>query len=388
MRIAVVGSGPAALMAADRLALAGIEVCVFEKRPGLAWKLYVAGSSGLNITNGLPTPEFVKRYSGPEAFWSDCLTNFGPSHWLQFIESHLQIGTFLGTSGRYFVETMHAAKLVRSWRRRLEDLKVRFHCNSECTGFQIEGNAIKLLFSEGPAEYFDRVCFALGGASWEAKEIPLRWPDFFKAKGLGFREFSPANTGYELAWPASFLREVEGQPLKNILFTSPRGAMRGDLVITSYGLEGTPIYTFGALGPVTLDLKPDLSANEIQAKLKKTRENLAPLRRASKLLKLNPAARALLFHCGGDAAQSLDGIVGLLKNFPLELIKQRPLTEAISSSGGILWTELDPALMLKSYPNIYCIGEMLDWEAPTGGFLIQGCVSQGAWCAQNILDSL
>ena len=388
MKFAVVGSGPAALMFADTLALAGIKVHIFEKRKGAAWKLFVAGSSGLNITNSLPLTPFAERYSEPHEFWEECLKVFGPKEWIQFIEKTLDLGTFLGTSGRYFVETMHAAKLVRNWKRRLESLGVQFLFDHECVDFSSKESRIELNFSSQDSQSFDAVCFALGGASWEAQETPLRWPVLFTKKNIGFRAFTACNSGFELAWTEAFLKEAEGKPLKNISFYSSKGELRGDLIVTSYGLEGTPIYTLGEVGRVFLDLKPDLSEAVILKKLSTVKENLSPLRRINKVLNLGLATKALLFHFAGtDNLENLEKLVRILKRFPLELLRERPLTESISSKGGILWSELDESLMLKKHKNVYCIGEMLNWDAPTGGFLIQGCVSQGFWCAQKILSS-
>lgn len=388
MKLAVVGSGPSALMFADCLTVAGVDVSIFEKRKGAAWKLYVAGSSGLNITNSLSLTKFAERYSEPSEFWKNCLNNFGPQDWIQFIEKNLKLGTFLGTSGRYFVETMHAAKLVKNWRRRLESSGVKFHFDHECVDFSQDASGIELKFRDQASQNFDAVCFALGGASWEAQENPLRWPSMFTNKGIAFSPFSPSNTGYEVAWTPAFLKEAEGKPIKNIKFSSSRGELRGDLIVTSYGLEGTPVYTLGEVGQVFVDLKPDLSEEELLKKLKSIRENLSPIRRVYKMLNLSVAAKALIFYFAGDEnLESLESIVKVIKTFPLKLLQERPLTESISSKGGILWSELDDSLMLKKQKNIYCIGEMLNWDAPTGGFLIQGCVSLGVWCAQKLLES-
>ncbi|MCX6131465.1 MAG: TIGR03862 family flavoprotein [Proteobacteria bacterium] len=386
LRIAVVGSGPAGLMAADVLASAGARVQIFEKRKGSSWKLFIAGSSGLNISNNLPFSNFASHYTGPADFWLRCLDAFSPQDWLDFIEKNLEIGTFLGTSGRYFVETMHAAKLVRQWRRRLEGLGVIFQFDRECIGFNQKSAMWTLNFRQNITLDFDAICFCLGGGSWETEEDPLRWPKLFQDKNIGFENFTPSNTGYELAWSTDFLKEAEGLPLKNICLRSSRGERRGDLIITNYGIEGTPVYFTGEVGQVYLDLKPDLSIQAISQKLSKAKENLSPLRRAQKYLHLSPASLALLFHMApAKFLQSIPALSEGIKNFPLELLRPRPLRESISSQGGILWSELDQGLMLKNYPGIYCAGEMIDWDAPTGGFLIQACVAQGAWAARHIL---
>jgi uncharacterized flavoprotein (TIGR03862 family) len=370
-------------MAADGLASRGHAVTLFEKRKGLSWKLYVAGGSGLNISNSLPLEQFAKHYTGPAAHWKACLEEFGPRDWLRFIEDKLGIGTFLGTSQRYFVETMHAALLVRHWKRRLEELGVVIRLNTLCTDFRPGAEGWELFRLEESLGSFDALVFALGGGSYEKED--LEWPTMFHAKGISFQPFAPSNTGFEVNWPAAFLKEAEGQPIKNILFTSTRGERKGDLVITAYGLEGTPIYFAGETGLVHLDLKPDLNREQIIQRLQKTRENLAPMRRAQKFLQLSPGSKALLFHMApADAGRDLMSLAQLIKHFPLQLERPRPLSESISSSGGLLWENFDANLMLKTLPGVYCAGEMLDWDAPTGGFLIQACISQGHWISTHL----
>ncbi len=387
IKIAILGSGPSALMCADHLASAGANVTVFEKRKGIAWKLYVAGSSGLNITNSLPLEEFAQRYSASKNFWKSALRYFGPQEWIGFIENDLGLGTFLGTSGRYFVETMHAAKLIRNWRKRLESKGVGFAFDHECVDFAKVDTKVRIDFSNQPSQSWDAVVFALGGASWE--QSPVQWPQFFVQKGISFSTFAPSNTGYELAWTQAFLNEAEAKPIKNIRLRSSRGDMLGDLVITSYGLEGTPVYTLGEVGTLSLDLKPDLSEKELVQKLSSVRENLSPMRRVSKKISLSVGAKALLFHfTPDDVRNDIHKLAHFIKNVPLNFLRPRPLSESISAKGGIRWDELDDGLQLRKFPNVYCIGEMVDWDAPTGGFLIQGSVTQGAWCAQEILKKI
>ena len=378
-QIAIIGSGPAGLMAADVLASQNYEVRIYEKRKRAAWKLYIAGSSGLNITNNLDMQTFLSHYTGPHEFWKRCLINFSPHDWIQFIEKKLGLGTFLGTSGRYFLETMHAAKLIRVWKKRLEDLGVQFFFDHECVNFENQNSQVELFFSNKKSHLYSSVYFALGGASWEKTEI--RWPSMFISKGISFSEFKASNTGYEVVWKEGFIKESEAKPLKNILLKSSKGERKGDLVVTSYGLEGTPVYFFGEIGMITLDLKPDLSEAEIYKKLSSSKENLSTIRRVKKYLNLCEASNSLIFHY--TSTKDLRKLAHIIKNFPLEFKNPRPLSESISSKGGIAWSEVDEDLMLRKFPNVYCLGEMLDWDAPTGGFLIQACVSHGAWAVHN-----
>ncbi len=388
--IAIIGTGPAALMTADVLSQSTHRVSIFEKRKGLGRKLLIAGSSGLNITNDLPVEEFKRHYSGPPELWNQVLGGFSPQDWIQFIET-LGSPTFKGTSGRYFVQDMKASGLLQKWKQRLDQRKVEFYFDHECVDFETSHTSprITLSFEGGKKMQFDAVYFALGGGSYEPKEDPLRWPALFIRKEIDFSPFTPSNVGFRVDWKANFLKEAEGLPIKNIELSSPRGVRRGEIVITNYGMEGTPVYFVGQTGEVRLDLKPDLSIGQMIAKCRSVRENLSPIRRVKRQLNLSEAALALLFHeapqsCLGD----LEKLCQLIKSFPLLFIGKQPLVEAISSAGGINLNEINTKFMLKKFPGIFIGGEMLDWDAPTGGFLIQGCVSQGFAVGSSILSYL
>jgi len=395
-KIAVVGSGPSGLMAATRLSLdPRFEIHVFEKRKGLGRKLLIAGSSGLNISHDAEDAIFARHYSewsprwNPE-FWPKMLANFSPKDWIAWIENELRMETFVGTSGRFFVREMKASGLLQRWTEHLRQWGVVFHPSHDLTDFDVDMDSgrVHLCFNgDSESQVFDQAAFFLGGASWLENESP-GWAEVFRGRGIELAEFQPSNAGYEVEWKSEFLKEAEGKPLKKILLSSPRGSKLGELVVTRYGLEGTPIYFFGATGGITLDLKPDLSAAQIAEKCESVRENLSPLRRVKKVLGLGDAALALLFHHADDATKSdLKRLIATIKAFPLELKAARPLSESISSKGGVRFTELTEALELKKFPGIYCGGEMLDWDAPTGGFLIQASVSQGAWVAESIRSS-
>lgn len=379
-------------MAVDRLASSSrkLTLTVFEKRAGPAWKLFVAGSSGLNVTNSADLSQFAQQYSGPPSHWSAALKMFSPEDWIRFLETDLDQKTFLGTSGRYFVETMHAAKLVRAWKKRLEEKGVRFAFHHELTGFNpLENGQWSLDFASGLNTNADRVILALGGGSYEPKETPLRWPLVLQEKDLEFTEFSPANAGFHIVWKDGFLKEADGLPLKNVVFSNAKGSRKGDLIVTSYGIEGTPVYTLGEPGPAWLDLKPDLTLTQVISRLTAPRENLSLMRRAQKYLGLNPAALALLFHMAPQSwKMDLQAFAEGIKHFPLDLESPRPLSESISSRGGLSWNNFDEDLQFKKLAGIYAVGEMIDWEAPTGGYLIQGAVTQGAFVAVHVLNSL
>lgn len=389
--IAIIGSGPTALMAAQRLVLAGQAVTVFEKRKSPGRKLLIAGSSGLNVTNSLPLDEFIAHYTrdgarpGERKFWNRVIAAFPPTAWLRFLED-LGFPTFEGTSGRHFIEDMKASRMLQAWVARLTAAGAKWEFDQECLGFETQGSQVALEFASGKRS-FTAVGFALGGASWEPHETPLRWPELFQKRGVEFIPFAPSNVGYEIAWPAAFLAEAEGKPLKRVVMKTSRGEREGDAMITRYGIEGTPVYFTGRTGAATLDLRPDLSTETITEKLRSIPENLSPIRRIGRVMGLCPASFALLFHCAPRewmTDRSWERWAARIKAFPLTLGAPRPLAEAISSSGGVSLREVTEDFGLRGHPGVFLAGEMLDWDAPTGGFLLQACVAQGALMGDGI----
>ncbi|MEK7689619.1 MAG: TIGR03862 family flavoprotein [Bdellovibrionota bacterium] len=386
-RVAVIGTGPAGLMAASIASRAGYHITLMDKKSGPGRKLLIAGSSGLNISNDSPIDEFIRAYRGPKGHFKRLFELFPREAWLKFIHD-LGIETFLGTSHRYFVQGLKGAPLLRAWTQSLVRDGAEFRYKTECMNFELNNLGAFTLSLAGrdqtPLENqtFDAVCFALGGASYEPNEMPLRWPPMFEKKGLTFTPWRPSNVGFEIkAWSPELLVEAEGLPLKGVTLSMEGGASkRGDLIVTRYGLEGTPIYHIGKSGRAFLDLKPELTVGEILARIQVGKENLSPIRRIKKYLNLCDGSQALLFHLTPrPLLQKIDlpGLVTRLKRLPIELGSPRPLAEAISSAGGLRFQNLDDSLMLRSIPGVFVAGEMLDWDAPTGGHLIQACASQG-----------
>ncbi len=383
-RVAIFGSGPAGLMAADRLAQAGVSVDLHERRAGLGRKLLIAGSSGLNISHECSLSEWAQYYQGWDtSYWKNLFQFFGPAQWIHHIHE-MGFKTFLGTSNRYFVSEMKSAGLLKVWIERLEQRGVRVFTRSPFLGCE-------------SLSAYSAVGLALGGGSWES-ESP-EWPFLLRNQfQIQVHDFYSQNVGYEVDWSAAFLKETEGQPLKNIELsvTDSFGAIqskKGELIITQYGLEGTPIYFLGKTGTAWIDLKPGLSREQIHHRLTNVSENLSPLRRIKKQLSLCEASLALLFHEVPQQDQkSLEKMIEHIKQFKVELKRPRPLIEAISSGGGVDLSEIEQdgrfALRFKRDPRLFMAGEMLNWSAPTGGFLIQACVSQGAQMAESILATL
>ena len=390
--IAIIGTGPAALIAAEFLSRSNEnKICIYEKNTGPSKKLLIAGSSGLNITHNLAIDPFASHYSSDslssaesKLFWRSHLNAFSPNDWIKYIETILHQPTFLGTSNRYFIKDMKASKLVSNWIHLLKSREVQFSYQDCLLDFENKNEKIILTFSKSKKLEYDYAIFALGGASYE-KQTPS-WINLFKSKQIPFLDFKASNVGFEVDWPVKdknlFLKEAEGLPIKYCVLNTKRGKKIGDLVITQYGIEGTPVYFFGATGEASLDLLPDFSAEEIKERLEKSKENLAPIRRVKKYLNVSDSILALLFHYNKEL--TLEEITSLLKSYKIKLTKPRPIEEAISSSGGVSFLAVDKNLMLKKYPKIFCAGEMIDWDAPTGGFLIQGCVSMATDVARYI----
>lgn len=388
--IIIVGTGPAALMVADVVSSAGHDVRIYEKRKGAARKLLIAGSSGLNISNSLSHEAFIANYTGGPAFWDRVLRAFSVQDWLQWIHD-LGLKTFLGTSRRYFVEDMKAASLSQAWIQRLKNRGVQFYFDHEFSNFSRGETGIQVQFTNRAESSCDALCLCLGGGSYEPQEKPLRWIRILEQKDLRIQPFQASNVGYQVAWSAEFLKEAEGLPLKNFVLKTKRGERKGECVITKYGIEGTPVYTLGVPGRAMLDLKPDLTEAEILSRLQGGKENFSPIRRVQKSLGLCPAAVALIFHHTPESIKSdLKRLIAHLKQLPIELIAPQSMDEAISTSGGLSLDEfeIDTLFMLKKYPGVFAAGEMLDWDAPTGGFLIQACVSQGHVCGESVLRYL
>lgn len=361
--VAIVGGGPAGLRAAEAVARAGRAVGLYEQKASVGRKFLVAGRGGLNLTHSEPEAAFGPRYGEAPERWRDLLGAFGPAA-LRAWADELGSETYVGTSGRVFPRGQQSARLLRRWVERLRALGVQFHVRQRLT--RLDGT--RLEFCETRTGQLTRVdaravVLALGGASWPETGSDGRWPE---ALGIPAAPWRAANCGWEVAWTPGFLAAAEGLPLKNITLEANGQTVAGEALITRYGLEGGAIYQLGRAlramdrPALRLDLKPTFTAGQLRAR---------PMRD----WRLSPAARALLDFQRPPATDP----AAAAKSFPVHLTGPRPIAEAISSAGGAPWGELTPDLMLINRPGVFLAGEMIDWEAPTGGYLLQGCFATG-----------
>lgn len=384
--IAIVGAGPAGLRAAEVAAESGASVTVFDAKPSSGRKFLVAGKSGLNLTNDDEWATFLSRYTGndlPTEHWNHILTEFDNTA-LRAWAASLGIATYTASSGKVFPTEMKSAPLLRRWIEKLRELEVSFHFNHQLTDLNTsrEGATLTVMSSEEEtSRHFDSIILALGGGSWKSTGSTGSWVEIFNKHGVETTPLTAANCGWHTDWHPSVLEKAEGLPLKNILVTAGETSRQGELVITKYGLEGGPIYRLGPYikalekPQITIDFKPSFTIDRLVAKMESAKRNL--LHEATLRWKLSPLMIAILETY--PEWTSVQFLAETVKACTIPLTHTRPIDEAISSAGGIKWSELDENLMLKKLPHIYCAGEMLDWEAPTGGYLLQACFATGDW---------
>lgn len=385
MKIAVIGGGPAGLRAAEVAMEGGATVTVFEGKPSVGRKFLVAGKGGLNLTNSEPRQRFVTRYSGPRDAaerWPSLVHDFDAEA-LQTWASGLGVETFAATTGRVYPRELKAAPLLRRWVQRLRDRGVQFAVNHRWQKLT-PGAPITAHFDvhgTPTSATADAVILALGGGSWPETGSDGAWTSIFAEMGVGVAPLQPANCGWEYPWPPEVLAVAEGQALKNIVARAGAHEVAGELLVTRYGLEGGAIYQLGpALRAMehpmlTIDFKPAFTAAQLVAKLGGAAKDL--MRTARERWRLSEASMAVLERAVADSTASAHALAAAVKACPLRLSGPRPIAEAISSAGGVSWSELNDGLMLRRLPGVFVAGEMIDWEAPTGGYLIQGCFATG-----------
>ncbi len=376
--VVVVGAGPAGLRAAEVAVAHGGRVVICDGQPSAGRKFLVAGRGGLNLTHSEPVANFPARYGAEPERWRDLLTEFGPDALRAWAEE-LAVETYVGTSKRVFPRGQKAAVLLRAWLQRLRNVGIEFRGGRRLRGLTKRNNSWELEFAEGEPIVARAVVLALGGASWPETGSDGAWPPLLAGHGVEMAPFVAANCGWNVSWSKKVLERAEGLPLKNLNVRVAGEIVSGELLITRYGLEGGAIYRLGpvlramAQPQLRIDFKPQVTAEVLHERA----AQLRPPNDWFRAWKLSAGAVALLEGYFPDDCTDRGRAIARLKEFPLPLGGPRPIAEAISTAGGILWQELDEQLMLEKMPGIFLAGEMIDWEAPTGGYLLQGCFSTG-----------
>ncbi|HXJ00900.1 MAG TPA: TIGR03862 family flavoprotein [Micropepsaceae bacterium] len=394
-RIAVIGGGPAGLMAAEMLSGHGASVTIYERMPTMGRKLLMAGRGGLNLTHSEPFESFIARYGTASARLRPILETFPPAATIAWAEG-LSQPVFVGSSGRVFPKTLKASPLLRAWLTRLRAAGVEMHTRHEWCGWDEAGALIFRNSGNRKAVRADATILALGGASWPKLGSDGAWTKILRGRDVMVNQFRSANCGFAVRWSEKFRASFVGWPIKNAAFRFGNTIIRGEAIITDYGIEGGAIYALStalrdataAEGPARLmiDLRPNSSAAHLAERLSNppAKQSLANILRKS--VHLSPLEINLLRETHVlDAATRAEALARAIKSVPLELTCPQPIQRAISSAGGVAFDSLDDSLMLRAVPGCFIAGEMLDWEAPTGGYLLQACFATGFAAATNAL---
>ncbi|WP_281288834.1 TIGR03862 family flavoprotein [Falsiphaeobacter marinintestinus] len=379
----VIGGGPAGLMAAERLGAAGLAVTIADAKPSMGRKFLMAGKSGLNLTKDEPFDDLMKAYGEAAPWLRPIIQSFdglAVQNWARDLGQPL----FTGTTGRVFPEAMKASPLLRAWLARLDEYNIVRQARWRWTGWDRDEAVFET--PDGVAKmHADVTVLALGGASWARLGSDGAWADILRADGVDLAAFAPANAGIFVKWSAH-MRPVFGQPLKGVRFSAGPWASRGEAVLSERGLEGGGIYSVsrgvrdGA--DLEIDLFPDRTLQELTARLSRPRGKASLSNHLRKTLKLDGVRMALLNELARPLPQSPEALAQCLKALPVKDATLRPMDEAISTAGGVCRSALTDDLMLSARPGVFVAGEMLDWEAPTGGYLITACLATGRWAGE------
>jgi uncharacterized flavoprotein (TIGR03862 family) len=387
---AVIGAGPAGLMAAEALARHGHAVHVFDRMPSAGRKFLLAGKGGLNLTHGEPWERFVTRYGERAPALQAALDAF-PAQALRDWSAALGVPTFVGSSGRVFPHDLKAAPLLRAWLHRLRGQGVVLHMRHRWAGWDDDG-ALHLDGPGGMRRVNARATvLALGGASWQRLGSDGSWWPWLQAAGVGLAPLAPSNCGFDVGWSDRLRNEFAGAPLKGVALSTDGFAQRGEMVLTATGVEGSLVYAASAhlrdaivragSARFTLDLLPDRAADWVAREVAHPRGSRSLGSHLQSRLNFGPAKAALLWEVvmrhEPMARHDLARLAELVKALPLVATAARPIDEAISTAGGVRFEAMDAAFMLRAKPGVFCAGEMLDWEAPTGGYLLTACCATG-----------
>lgn len=402
-RVAIVGAGPAGLAAAEVLSAAGASVDVYDGLPSAGRKFLLAGRGGLNLTHSEPLAPFLARYGAAEPALAPWVRAFDAEA-LRRWAAGLGVETFVGSSGRVFPREMKAAPLLRAWLHRLRQAGVRLHMRHRWVGRDDDGT-LHFQHTDGlRSSRPEATVLALGGASWPRLGCDGAWVGTLQRAGVPVNPLQPANCGFDVAggWSDHVRERLAGAPLKSVAAwvgaAEDRATARaGEFVLTATGVEGSLVYALSAPlreallreGQATLwvDLLPALDAARVHREVSHPRGARSLASHLASRLKLPPVKRALLHeHLGAEGMHDAGRVAAALKALPIRLSSPRPVAEAISTAGGVAWAGLDRRLMLRAWPGVFCAGEMLDWEAPTGGYLLTACFATGRAAGQGVMD--
>ncbi|MDD3354691.1 TIGR03862 family flavoprotein [Zoogloea sp.] len=406
-RVAIVGGGPAGLMAAETLAEAGIQVDLYDAMPSVGRKFLLAGKGGLNITHAEPFERFADRYGSRSVQLRPWLEALDPDTLRQWVET-LGIPTFVGTSGRVFPEGMKAAPLLRAWLSRLREAGVRIHVRHRWTGWG-DRHTLRFTTPDGPRDVRADACIlALGGASWARLGSDGAWVPLLEEAGATVAPLEPANCGFIVAsprvapgrgWSVHLAERFAGAPLKSVAMTVDGDATpwrNGEAMLSADGIEGSLVYALSAAlrerikadgqAILRIDLSPGRSLERVRSEAAHPRGARSLASHLQSRVGIEGLKMALLREClSTEELHDPTRLASAIKGLPLVLVAPRPLDEAISTAGGVRLESLDEHLMLKTRPGVFCTGEMLDWEAPTGGYLLTACLAAGRWAGQGAL---
>ena len=391
---AVIGGGPAGLMAAEVLARAGHAVTVYDRMPSPARKLLIAGRGGLNLTHSEPRADFLGRYHPPGGHLAEAIEAFSPEA-LRAWCADLGQPTFVGSSGRVFPESFKASPLLRAWLARLDALGVTIRTRYRFVGWS-EAGAVVFETPEGRIEArHTSLLLALGGASWPRLGSDGAWVPILEGQGIPVTPLEASNVGFSVEWSPVFAERFAGQPLKRIALTVADRRVRGEAMITAEGIEGGVLYAAshairaalaaGPDAPITLDLRPDCSEPALAQALRRAKPGESLSNRLRKGAGLSPAAAGFLREAAGPhLSAEASALAALIKAAPLRLRAPHTIARAISSAGGVPFGQIDDRFMLRARPGTFVAGEMLDWDAPTGGYLLQGAFASGCAAAEGM----
>ena len=401
--VVVIGGGPAGLMAAEVMSRHGLQVDVYDAMPSVGRKFLMAGKSGLNLTHAEEMDAFLSRYGARRPELEPIIHCFGPQALRAWAQA-LGIETFVGSSGRVFPKEMKAAPLLRAWLHRLRAAGVRFHMRHQWLGFASNGR-LRFLTPNGETRIaVEATVLALGGGSWARLGSTGAWVPILSQQGIAVKPLQASNCGFDVAWSDHLRTRFAGEPVKSVMltFTGIDGVVQhkqGDFVVTQYGIEGSLVYAFAAAmrdviardgcAVIYLDLLPALSEERIAEKLAHPRGKRSLSEYLRRQLGLTGVKLALLHELVvKDSLADPLQLAALIKALPIPCDRPRPIDEAISTAGGISFEALNEHLMLKNLPGVFCAGEMLDWDAPTGGYLLTACFASGYVAGQGVVDLL